>query len=189
MYEILPEGYQQIDSIDLQHDQKLSIMINGLAIIVMVVMILIMVPFHSLGELYDVNVGFVEYVLKWAVLGAGMILYIILHELVHGITMKYMGTKKVNYGFTGLYAYAGSKDYYNKKSYIIIALAPIVVWGIVLLILNLLVSSSWFYVVYLIQVCNLSGAAGDLYVTYRFSNMPEDILVQDTGVSMRVYGK
>ena len=101
--------------------------------------------------------------------------------------MKIFGTKKVKYGFTGMYAYAGSDDYYDKKSYIIIALAPIVVWGIVLAIINVLVPYEWFWVVYLIQLINLSGAAGDLFVTVRFSKMPKDILVRDYGVGMTVY--
>ena len=109
----------------------------------------------------------------------GLILYMVLHELVHGICMKYFGTPKVNYGFAGLYAYAGSNAYFTKKPYIIIALAPVVVWGIVLLVINLFVDASWFWCVYFIQICNISGAVGDIYVTYKFSKMPKDILVQD----------
>ena len=44
-----------------------------------------------------------------------------------------------------------------------------------------------FWGIYFIQIANLSGAAGDLYVTYLFSRLPSDILVQDVGVSMVVY--
>lgn len=116
-----------------------------------------------------------------------MVLYIVLHELVHGIFMKRFSGIKPNYGFTLMYAYAGSTAYFNKKHYIIIALAPIVVWGIVLTIINCFVPASWFWVVYFIQIMNISGAAGDLYVTYKFSKMPKNILVHDSGVAMTVY--
>lgn len=119
----------------------------------------------------------------------GLVVYMVLHELVHGICMKHFGAKKVKYGFTGLYAYAGCDCYFSKTPYIITALAPIVVWGIVLLMINLLVDSSWFWVIYIIQVGNISGAAGDLYVTYKFSKMPKDILVHDSGIAMEVYSK
>ena len=115
------------------------------------------------------------------------ILYIILHEFVHGITMKLCGTKKVKYGFKGVYAFAGSEDYYDKKSYLTIALAPVVLWGILLTILSLVVPTQWFWVVYFIQISNISGAAGDMYVTARFSKLPDDILVKDYGVGMTVY--
>ena len=106
-----------------------------------------------------------------------MFLYLILHELVHGIAMKLCGTKKVKYGFTGMYAFAGSEDYYDKKAYSFIALAPVVLWGIVLAVINPFVPVEWFWIVYLIQIMNVSGAAGDLFVTVTFSRLPQDILV------------
>ena len=129
------------------------------------------------------------YALRFVSLMAFTFIYLVLHELVHGITMKLCGTKKVKYGFTGLYAFAGSDDYYDKKSYIIIALAPVVFWGIVLAVINAFVPESWFWVVYFIQISNISGAAGDMYVTLKFSKMPKDILITDNGVGMKVYSK
>ena len=68
-----------------------------------------------------------------------------------------------------------------------IALAPIVLWGIVLAALNMLVPVEWFWVVYIIQIGNISGGTGDLYVTWKFSKMPDDILVHDSGIEMEVY--
>lgn len=44
-------------------------------------------------------------------------------------------------------------------------------------------------IVYMLQVINLSGAAGDLFVTVKFSRFPKDILVKDHGVGMCVYSK
>ena len=88
-----------------------------------------------------------------------------------------------------MYAFVGSSDYYDKTAYIFIALAPVVIWGIVLAIVNLLVSVEWFWVVYFIQIMNLSGAAGDLYVTVKFSRLPKDVLIQDYGVGMKVFSK
>lgn len=186
-YTELPGGYREIDSIDLQKNKKLSLLVNGIALLIGVLMA---VPMHfvvPITTLFDMSEGFIPYLIRFGVLMVGIILYMVLHELVHGIAMKRCGTKKIQYGFTGLYAFAGSEDYYDKRSYVIIALAPIVVWGVVLLVLNLLVPAQWFWVVYWIQISNISGAAGDLYVTYRFSRLPADILVKDYGVGMTVY--
>ena len=91
--------------------------------------------------------------------------------------------------FSDRFAFAGSEDFYDKQAYIFIALAPIVIWGIVLGLVNVLVPLEWFWVIYLIQVSNLSGAAGDLFVTVKFSRLPKDILVRDYGVGMKVYSK
>ena len=85
--------------------------------------------------------------------------------------------------------YCKTKGKYDKKNYFFIALAPVILWGVVLAILNVFVPEQWFWVVYYIQIANVSGAAGDLYVTVKFSKMPKDILVTDSGVEMKVYSK
>ncbi|MBR6595003.1 MAG: DUF3267 domain-containing protein [Oscillospiraceae bacterium] len=179
----LPEGYAEILHIDLQKDKKLMTIVNVLAVVISVAMILIAAFFVPLGRYFAFNMT------QLLVLCVGFVAYMVLHELVHGITMRCFSEAKVKYGFTGMYAFAGSDAYYCRKHYVIIALAPIVVWGIVLGILNFLVPMNWFYVVYLIQVGNISGAAGDLYVSWRFCKLPEDILVRDTGVAMTVFSR
>ena len=79
------------------------------------------------------------------VLGFSMIVYMVLHEWIHGLCIWYFSGRKANYGFTGLYAFAASEAYFPKKPYIIIALAPIVVWGVILTVLGiiLIVISFW----------------------------------------------
>ena len=54
-------------------------------------------------------------------------------------------------------------------------------------VLSALVPRDWFWVVWFWQIMNVSGAAGDVYVTLKLLRAPSDILVKDTGVSMTVY--
>ena len=183
----LPVGYKKIFSVNLQKDKKIASIINVGAILIAVLMAVPMNFYIPISTLFDFTQGVKNYFTRFIVLMVSMIAYLILHEAVHGVAMKICGTKKVKYGFTGLYAYAGSDDFYDKKSYIFIALAPVVLWGIVLAVVNCFVSQNWFWVVYLIQISNISGAAGDIYVTAKFSKMPDDILVTDCGVGMTVY--
>jgi len=184
----LPAGYKEIFSVDLQKNKKLMLAVNVLGVVIALVF---GIPAHFLavpiGELFDLSRGLGPYALRFAALLVGMVVYIFLHEAVHGVAMKLCGTKRVKYGFTGMYAFAGSEDYYPKIPYLCIALAPVVLWGVVLAVLAPLVPPAWFWVVYTIQLINLSGAAGDLYVTAKFSRLPGDILVRDSGVSMTVY--
>ena len=183
----LPDGFVEIYSIDLKKNKKAALLVNALAIIIGVALAIIGHFIVPITTLFSMDSGITIYMLRLLVLVISLILYIILHELVHGIAMKICGTKKVKYGFTGLYAFAGSNDYYDKISYIFIALAPIVVWGIILAVINIFVPAEWFWIVYFIQLSNLSGAAGDLYVTVKFSKMPRDILIFDYGVGMKVF--
>ncbi len=188
-YNTLPEGYKEIYSVDLQKDKKAALLVNVIGVIIMLVM---GVPMHfvvPVTKLFDMSAGLGAYFLRFGALIVLMVAYMILHELVHGVAMKLCGTKKVKYGFTGMYAFAGSEDYYSKKPYIFIALAPVVLWGVVLAVINPFVPEQWFWVVYFIQIFNISGAAGDFFVTAKFSRMPKDILIHDSGVGMTVYSK
>jgi hypothetical protein len=185
----LPEGYSEEFGIDLQKNKKLMLLVNGIAIAIMLPMAFLgalAVPFASF---FDSDEIWYMPLLKASVLMLGYIAYIVLHELVHGIFMKHFSGVKPKYGFTLMYAYAGSEAYFNKKSYIIIALAPVVIWGAVLGVLCAVLPQSWFWVVYLIQIANISGAADDIYVTFKFLKLPKDILATDTGVAMKVYTK
>ncbi|MBE6813400.1 MAG: DUF3267 domain-containing protein [Ruminococcaceae bacterium] len=181
---VLPEGYKEFYSLDLQKDKKKALLVNGIALAISVIMV---IPMHfvvPITTLFDISKG---YIFKMLTLVLLLVVYMILHELVHGVAMKLCGTKKVKYGFTGLYAFAGSEDFYPKKPYIFIALAPVVLWGIVLAVVNILVPTEWFWIIYILQIMNLSGAAGDFFVTIKFSQFPDDILVKDHGVGMVVY--
>lgn len=183
----LPTNYREIFFVNLQTDKKMATWLSIVSLLIGIIMVVPMNFYIPISTLFDFSQGMVAYIARFVVLIISIILYMVLHEAVHGIAMKICGTKKVKYGFTGMYAYAGSNDFYDKKSYIFIALAPVVLWGIVLLVINVFVPKSWFWVVYSIQITNISGAVGDFYVTSKFSKMPEDILISDCGVGMKVY--
>lgn len=186
---VLPSEYGEIYSLDLQKNKKTALIVNVAAVVIMVLMLFVgykIMPVFSLFATDD-EFYYRTTFIKLIVLCVSIVVYLLLHELVHGITMKLFGAKKIKYGFTGLYAYAGCEEYFAKMPYIVIALAPIVIWGIVLFVINCFVPADWFWIVYIIQMMNISGAAGDLYVTFKFSGFPKDILVKDIGVSMTVY--
>lgn len=188
----LPEDYREIADIDLQKNKKQMLLVNGLALVIMFAMIipmLFVVPLSTLFEDEVVTQGDFGFLIKPVVMLVAMVIYMILHELVHGICMKAITKVKPRYGFTGMYAYAGSDAYFGKGAYLLVALAPVVLWGVVLAILTPMVPISWFWVVYFVQIINISGAAGDIYVTCRMLKMPKDILVQDSGVAMKVYSR
>ena len=184
----LPENYRELLSIDLQKDKKTALLVNMAAAGAMVVLALIgllLVPFRTL---LDFSQGFGPYFLRLGALLAGMFAYIVLHELTHAAVMKAYGAKKLRFGFTGMYAYAGSEaDYFAKRPYRHIALAPLVLWALIFGLLSALVPQEWFWVVWILQIANVSGAAGDVYVTLRLLRLPRDLLVRDTGVAMTVY--
>ena len=184
----LPEGYKQTKEIDLQKNKKLALIVNLGALVITIPLILLGIWIRPLdfSALFERPVSYMLGALLTAVLSVA---YIFLHELVHGVFIKHYCKEKAEYGFTGLYAFAGKKDaYFDKRSYLVIALSPVVIWGLVLLAANILLPQV-FWPIYFVQIVNLSGAAGDLYVTALLCRMHGDVLVNDDGVSMRFYQK
>ena len=183
----LPEGYRLGETIDLQKDKKKAVFVNVAAVVVFLVLAVILHLFVPVTALFDMEDGAGVYFLRFGVLIAADLAYIVLHELVHGVFIRKYSGKKAKYGFTGLYAFAGSDAYFVKKPYEVIAFAPVVVWGIVFLVLCLFLRDGWLWVVYLLEAINLSGAMGDFYVCYRLRAFPEETLIRDRGTAMELY--
>ncbi|MBO5270670.1 MAG: hypothetical protein J6B77_07785, partial [Clostridia bacterium] len=108
----LPQSYVLIADIDLQKNKKAFLIVNGMALLIIAIMVIPMLFIVPISTLFSFDYGLGRYALRFGVLLVAMILYIILHELTHAAVMRYYGAKKVQFGFTGLYAYAGSKDDY-----------------------------------------------------------------------------
>ena len=124
-----------------------------------------------------------------ASMAVGIVVYIVAHEWVHGIAIRFMTGQPADFGIElkkGM-AYASSPAYFGKMEYSIIALAPVLFWGAVLWIMLRDVNDSWFWYLYMIQIMNVSGSAGDLYVTWLTLKAPKGTIVKDSGTSMLFY--
>ena len=128
----LPEGSRLVLQLDLQKDKKTALKVNLLAVVILAAVVALGVGLEPLGSVFQAG----SPALYWgrlAVLLGGFAAYMILHELVHGVFMYALsGGVKPRYGFTGMYAYAASDACFCRRDYILIALAPVVVWGLVL---------------------------------------------------------
>lgn len=185
----LPESYKEIKKIDLAKNKKLAVFVNLLSLVIALVV-------FGIGFLWmPFNISFIDYENVWKPLAmilmilVIMMIYLILHELTHGFFFKKYSGEKANYGLHGLYAYAKSGAFFNKKEYLIIGLSPVVIFGVLCLTLNIVLGSTLFWYIYFIQIINLSGAAGDFYVIWVMQKMPYDILIKDDGVSMTIFAK
>lgn len=192
---VLPKGYEVVKKIDLLHNGHEAIIVNVLSLILMIVMIIIGCFISGAAKIEELLLAenateLNGLIIKLFVAVVLCGIYIVAHEAVHGICMKVLCKNcKVNFGYKVIYAYAGSNSFFDKKSYILIAIAPLAIFGILLAAVCSAVPTEWFWPVYFVQILNVSGAAGDIYVFSIIMIMSKDILVRDTGVSMTVYGK
>lgn len=183
----LPNDYTEIKKIDLAKNRKLAVLVNFLSFIIAVIV-------FGIGYfIVPLKISFVNYLNPFKPLSVVlimlvlMIIYTILHEITHGLFFKRYSGKKAQYGFNGLYAFAKCDAYFNKKEYLIIGLSPVVAFGVLCLLLNIILGSTLFWYIFAVQIMNLSGAAGDFYVSWLLRKMPEDILISDAGTSMTIY--
>ena len=182
-YKVLPKGYRYAGSLDFMRNraQMKAVLILSLALLIAPVV----------GGLLSVPVGpswrlMASRWYMWPGLGLALLAYIPLHELTHGITMYALSGVKPKYGLKLPYAYAGSTVWFDRKSHVITALSPVVLWGVALQIAVMALPPEWFWPLWIVQISNLSGSAGDMYTVWALMRMKGDLLIQDTGVRMRI---
>ena len=180
----LPRGYREVRRVDLMRNRKESAIVNILALLITGA--LIALGFVVCPPFVEFRIG-IHTIFNMAFLVIGVIAYMIFHELIHGAFMKAFSGKKPHYGFTGLYAYAGSDAFFARRQYLVIAFAPVVILGVVIVVLTIAFYETAFWYLYLIQIVNLSGAAGDIYVGFLIARAGNDIVVRDMGTDMAFY--
>ena len=182
-YATLPKGYRYAGTLDFMRNRRhiKAMLVLSLALIAVPVIVgLLAVPVGPSWRLMASRWY------MWPCLGLALVLYIPLHELVHGIAMFVLSGVRPTYGLKLPYAYAGSTAWFDRKSHIVTALAPVVFWGVALQIAIARLPQAWFWPLWIVQISNLSGSAGDIYTAWALARMKGDLLIQDTGVRMRI---
>ena len=126
----LPGSYEELCRVDLQKDGSLAVLVNILALVIFLAGGVIghqFVPIHTFYSMSDgmllyfdaaldccILYGLPQRAPEWSCMFFSM-------NLFHGIFIKHYSGRKAQYGFTGLYAYAGSEAYFNKRQYLVIA--------------------------------------------------------------------
>ena len=181
----LPEGYVEIYSVDAK-DKKTVIKLNIAALAISAVLLLIPflwmgIPFRAIGENF----------LFLPIMFGSMIVYLILHELVHGLAYKLLTHEKLKFGLTTSVAYCGVPDIYvYRKVALISLLAPFTVFGVLFLLGTILLWGSFAgFLSALLFAIHFGGCAGDLYDTWLYLTRFRDpaTLMRDTGPKQTFY--
>lgn len=182
-YKTLPKGYRYAGNLDFTHNRKQIMTVLKLAValtvIPLIVGLVVALPRPSLRR-------FAETWYLWPATAGMLLAYIPLHELTHGVVMYALSGVKPSFGIKLPYAYAGSTAWFDRRSHVVTALAPLVVWGVILQILIAALPEVWFWPLWIVQISNLSGSAGDIYCAWALVRMDGQLLIQDTGTRMRV---
>ena len=185
----LPPGYSLEREVKLPEDRGALKIMAVLQLVLAAALIVFGLWHHPIREAF--YMGAARTAAAFCFMAVGILIYFLAHEWVHGVFIRLFTGRSAAFGFElkkGM-AYAYSNAFFAKSPYVVIALAPLVVWTVLLGLLLRDVPASWFWYLYVIQIVNVSGAVGDLYVTWLTLHMPKDVLILDNGMEMRYYLK
>ena len=147
------------------------------------------------GIIFTVIV-FIAFTIPWIILWRGhekslgmprtylfllIIVFIVVHELIHGITWSFFaerGWKNISFGFNwkGLMPYCHCDVPLNVRQYIIGALMPLIILGIIPLIFSYILPYSSLH---LLAFFNVISACGDILIVWKLRKEPLTNLVYD----------
>lgn len=187
-FKTLPENYTAIYRINAK-DSRTGLILNFFALLLSVA---VFVPLTFIVNLSPLLKDLSKLSATLFVGLAGVLLYMVLHELLHGLAYKLTTKQKLTFGISWSCAFCGVPDIYvTRKTALIALMTPFVVFTIVFIIALILSISNPFVfaVIGFVFAMHVGGCAGDLYVffllTFKYKN--KLLLMQDTGPEQTFY--
>lgn len=168
--EIMDKNFKKIGTINYKNGKYANVFMIGNFIF----FVLIGIVFIILNNSVENN----TIKSQWFLLGC--ILYIILHEITHLIFMKIFSKEKINISIKFPTISVGSNAKYSKKQFSIIALAPVIILGIILILLILFSSKDYTFLWSILLTLNFAGSGGDFLQFLKISKYPTNTYFQDT---------
>lgn len=180
----LPEGYREVKTIDAKNI-KVGILLTLIALIP--IAICLVVAYFAMGKptLAVNEENALEYelcLLVWVVI---LIVYIVLHELVHGAVYKFFTREKLTFGLTLTVAFCGVPHIYvYRKPALAAVLAPFVVFLPIFLTLCFVLPTPLMRMLAALMLgMHIGGCSGDLWMSglLLFKLRDNRTLINDTG--------
>ena len=188
----LPSYYRQVYHLNAK-SLKVGILFNVIALVVMLATLgLAAIPMLALKIPYT-DVSSVWIILFPLLLIAAMMVYVVLHELVHGLAYKHSTGQRLSFGISWSCAFCGVPKIYTYRRVALFALlAPFVVFGVLLTalaVVALFVHPLFYLGAVLLLGLHTGGCCGDLYVTalLLFKYRKKGTLMRDTGPEQFFY--
>ncbi|MDZ4089750.1 MAG: DUF3267 domain-containing protein [Arthrobacter sp.] len=177
----LPSAYRQHMTVDLKKDRKFAVAVQGIFVLVVLLaavaaLLLDLPPATSWGPAVTIPVTL-----------AACLVYMAVHEATHGVALHLLTKVKPSYAVRFPFLTTGNHAYLTRRSGIIVALAPTVIWGIVLVVALLTLPPDYLLSAYILLTLNFAGSAGDFVEVYVVSRQQQDALVKDDGNQIHVF--
>jgi Putative zincin peptidase len=183
----VPAGYREVRYWKITGSFWLFLAINGLSVVALVVGGAFFLWFATrFGGLTSATQSG-----DWLLgLFAGILLTLALHELAHGLTMRWFGAHP-RYGilWKALAAYATAPGHaFTRGHYLAVIVAPLASLSLLALVaMVVLAGTAWVLILALCAALNAAGAAGDLWMAGIVLRCPASAYIVDERDGLRVF--
>ena len=187
----LPESYREVYHLDARKP-KVGVIMNLIALCVLgIVLVIAYVPVArgGLSLMADIPTSLITYLAFLA----SMILYTVLHELVHGIFYKQFTGERLTFGMSWSCAFCGVPHIFVYRRAVLFAVAaPLTVFTVLLIPLTIalfFVHPLCYFASAALFGLHLGGCCGDIYVIFLLLTKyrTRELLVRDTGPEQFFY--
>ncbi|MFJ6303195.1 DUF3267 domain-containing protein [Pseudarthrobacter oxydans] len=177
----LPPDYRPHRTVNLKKDGKFPAAVQGIFVLVALLAVsaalLLGLPLGSgWSPLVTVPVTLLA-----------CLAYMAAHEAAHGVVLQLLTRVRPTYAVRFPFLTTGNRAYLTRRTAVVVALAPCIVWGGVLLAALLTVPADYRITMYVLLALNFAGSAGDYVEVYVVSRQQPDALVQDEGDNINVF--
>lgn len=190
----LPVSYALHRTIDLSKDKRLMIGLNIFGLVMLFpfgwLFSAIAASLRPMNQAQDVNLSTYSAITYLVVIISVIVLFVVLHEVVHGIFFWVITGSRPNFGFKGAYAFAAAPEWFVPRNpYLWIGLSPLLVISLAGVGLIAVVPAKLLFPIIAGLIFNAVGSVGDLYVVFWLFRRPPTDLIQDQGDKISVYSR
>ncbi|WP_298826937.1 DUF3267 domain-containing protein [uncultured Planococcus sp.] len=171
----LPAGYEAKRTFNLAKDKHLNGMIQFSFLFITGVLISLAL-WTGLPLSTDLN-PFLSFLVTVLL----VLIYMAFHELTHALFIKFFSGSRPSFRIRFPFLSVGSEAVFKRGNFIVIALAPVLLWGTLLIILLLVIPERFFLSIFIVVIVNFAGSGGDYVQASIAFNSPAHTLFQDNG--------
>lgn len=186
-YPTLPAGYREVYRINAK-DVRTGLIFTALSLVILAVICVPLFLLTDFSEVFEtVRAGGVRVLLLYFGFLLSIVVYLILHELTHGVVYKLMTGQRLTFGISWSCAFCGVPDVWCDRITSLVALImPFAVFSLILLPLTVILyftDAALFLLCGLLFGIHAGGCCGDLFLFWLLLTRYRDpaLLLRDTG--------
>lgn len=186
----LSDDYRLKNVIDFRYNGKLVLLVNLGMVAITFLLIWGMVQVRDFTLLLPLDEDYSTFQRLMVPFSILILLFLYSHvrELIHAACFWLVSKRKPKYRMRVFSATSGVPDFYfDKKSYALITLGPLVILAVVMMVILAFLPNPWFWVVYIVLAFHLSTGVKDAYVCSAVRDAQPGSYILDDGVKVKVY--